>query len=309
MPFADGSQLRVGFVPEASFGVVPATPTFQVMRTTGGGIDLAKATAVSDEITADRNVRDEYLLGEDWQGSYGIELSYGSFDALIAAALCGAWSGDVVKNGVAQQSFSFEETLTVGANTYFSRFTGAKIDKLDLMVTARKAVTGTFAIVAQKEIGDTAPVAGATYTAANTNPVLTSSANVGALAVAGINPAPKIKSMQFSVANNYRTREVVGDLFSAEHGIGQCDVTGTMEAYFENNALYQAVLAHGGGALSFTVGAGANQKYLVTLPNIVFLNGKKSNRAKNTDVMVNVPFRAKYDPATACSIMVTRGVA
>lgn len=308
MPFADGSLLRVGFVPEASFGVLPATPTFQVMRTTGGGIDINKATAVSEEITADRNQRDEYLLGIDYQGSYGFELSYASFDALIAAVLCGTWSGDVVKNGVTQQSFAFEETLTVGASNYFSRVTGAKLDKLDLTVTARKAVTGSFTIMGQREATDGAPVAGATYTAANTNPVLTSSANVGALAIAGINPAPKVKSLSLSVANNYRTREVVGDVYSAEHGIGQCDVTGTFEAYFENNALYQAVVAHGGGALSFTVGAGAGQKYLVTLPNIVFLNGKKSNRARNTDVMVNIPFRAKFDPTAAASIVITRNV-
>lgn len=121
MSFANGSELRVAFVPEASFGQLPATPAFQQMRTTGGGIDVTKTTGTSDEVRPDRNVTDEFLLGLDWQGSYNFELSYASHDVLLAAALQSAWVNNVLKNGVNQQSLAFEETLYVGPNAYYSR--------------------------------------------------------------------------------------------------------------------------------------------------------------------------------------------
>lgn len=309
MPFANGSELRAGFVPETSFGVTPANPAFQLLRTTGGGIDLNKGTGTSDEIRPDRNTAAEYLLGLDWQGAYNFELSYGSYDDLLAAVFQSSWANDVLKNGVDQKSFTIEETLTVGASHYYARFLGATPGKLDLQIAARRAVTGSVGIWARREVSDTAEVAGATYTAPTANPVLTASANVAALKVGAINPAPKVKSLSISIDNNMRTRELVGSLYSEDFGAGNCDVTGTIEAYFESNDLYNAVLAHGGGELSFIVGAAANQRYGVKLPNIVFGNGKKSSRAKNTDVMVSIPFRAQLDPASACSIQITRNVA
>lgn len=304
-----GAGARYAYIAEVTPGTTPTTPTFKVMRTTGGGLRNNKSTSVSDQVRADRNVPDEILVGVDAGGSYPFELTYGSFDDIMAAALFGSWSTDVLKNGISRQFFTFEETIELGATDSFSRFTMSMIDMLSLDIQARQKITGSFNVFAQKETLGTAILSGATYTAANTKQVMSAGASVGALAVASLNPVPKLRRIQLQVGNNLRRRPVIGSLYSEEYGEGRCDVTGTLEAYFESNDLYQAVLDHGGGALSVTLGQDDDEHYTIDLPNIVFLDGARQLGGNNDDVIVSVPFRAKYSASDAASIKITRAVA
>ncbi|WP_428031490.1 phage tail tube protein [Ancylobacter sp.] len=309
MPFANSSEARIAYVAEAAFGTTPATPTFKVFRTTGGGVRTNKTTQTSDELRADRNVPDEGLLGLDVSGAYPFEFSYGTFDDMLESALRGTWTTNVLKNGITPKYFTVEETLELGATDSFNRFTGCAVNTFALAIAARAKVTGSVGLMGQKETLASAIIAGATYTAASTEPILTSSAHVAALAVAGLNPAPKLRSVNFEFNNSLRARPVVGGLYSEEFGSGRFDATGTLEAYFETQALYQAVLDHGGGALSATIGKDANKKYTILCPKIIFLDGAKQIGGNNDDVMVSIPFRAVFDATEACSVKITRAVA
>jgi hypothetical protein len=309
MPFASSAGARIAFVAESTFGTIPTSPTFQVARVTGGGLRTTKTTGKSNELQADRNVRDEFLLGLDASGSYPFELTYGSLDAIMEAALFGAWSANVLKNGVTRRSFTIEETLELGATDSYHRFSGAMINTLSLDITAKQAVTGAIGVMAKQESLGTGILAGSVYTAANIRTPMTAAASVGALSVASLSPAPKIRRITFEANNNLRARPVIGSPYSEEFGEGDCDVTGSIEAYFDSQALYSAVLAHGGGALVMTIGHVSGEKYTVNFPNIVFLDGVKQIGGNNDDVMVNVPFRAKYDSVSGASMSITRAVA
>lgn len=306
---ANSSEARIAYVAEATYGTTPATPTFKTFRTTGGGPRTNKTTQTSDELRADRNVPDEGLLGLGVSGAYPFEFSYSTFDDMLEAALRGTWATNVLKNGITPKYFTVEETLELGATDSFHRYTGCTVNTFSLAIAARAKVTGSVGLIGQKETLAAAIVTGATYTAATTEPILTSSAHVAALAVAGLNPVPKVRSLNLEFNNNLRERPVVGSLFTEEFGAGRFDSTGTLEAYFESQALYQAVLDHGGGALSFNIGKDANKKYTVLLPKIIFLDGAKQIGGNNDDVMVSIPFRAVYDATEACSVKITRAVA
>lgn len=307
MPFASGSEVRVAYVAETVFGTTPATPSFKTARVTTGGLRTNKQTGTSDERQADRNVRDEFLLGLGAGGNYAAELSYGTFDDWIEAVLCGTWTTNVLKNGSTRRSFTVEETLELGATDSFSRFTGAVLGGASLSLTAREKASLSFDWLAQKETLATAIVVGATYAAPNTKAIMTASKSVAALDVAG--STAKVRSLTLAIANNLRERPEVGSLYSNEFGIGRCDVTGTIEAYFESNALYQSVLDHGSGALSFTIGDVTAEKYTILLPKIRFGDGERRVGGNNDDVMVSIPYRAILDDTEACSIKITRAVA
>lgn len=310
MTIASGSSRRIAYVPETAFGTTPTTPSFKTFRATGGGPRTNKTTGTSDEIQADRNVRDEFQLGQDVSGAYNFELTYGNLDDLFEGALFGTWATDVLKNGTDQKSYTFEETVNLGGSSRsLSRFSGGMVSMVSLAIAARAAITGSATIMAQKETLDTAIVTGATYTTAGTTPVSTSSANVAALTVSGVTLPPKVRSLNIEINNNLRTRPLVGSLYTDSFGYGRCEVTGTLEAYFETNELYQRVLDHGNGALSFTVGNATNQKYTFSLPKIIFGNGERRPGGNNDDVMVSIPFRAVYDAGIAATLQITRGVA
>jgi hypothetical protein len=308
--FANGIDRRVACVPEAAFGDTPATPAFKVLRVSpGGGLQTEKLTAVAEEEQPDRNVREEVELGQDVAGQYGFELTYGSWDDVFAAGMFADWVGNVLKNGRAEKCLTFEETLTVGEAEHYSRFPGGQVASWGLNVVARKPVAGTVSIMAEREILDAAPIAGATYAAPNTKPISTASANVSNLVLGGGLPTPKIRSVSFTVQNNLRTREVVGSKYSDEFGYGAADITGTIEAYFDGNAFYQKALDHATGTLGFKIGNAANEKYQFDFLNIQTGNAKRAPGAKGSDVMVRLPWRAKFDPGTGCSMRITRAVA
>lgn len=309
MSFAQGSEVRVAYVPETAFGVTPATPSFKTARLTSGGLRTNKTTVTSDERQADRNVRDVVLTGLAAGGSYNYELTAETFDDFLAGALRGAWTADVLKNGILRPSFTIEETLELGATDSFSRFTGATINTLSLSVNAQERVTGSVAFMAKKEELASAIITGATYAAPNANAVINASTGVAALTVGTIAPAPRVRSLSFEINNGLRARPEVGSPYSNEFGADRCSITGTMNCYFESNALYQAVLNHETAALSFTLGQEANKKYSFLFPRIRFGDGERAVGGNADDVLVNIPFQAILDPTEACSLKLTRAVA
>lgn len=308
MAIASGSGRQIAYTAESAYGTVPATPTWKVLRTTGGTLRTNKGTVVSDEIRADRNVSDELMISQDVTGAYPFELSYGTFDDLIEAALCGTWTGNVVKNGTVQRSLAFEERLDLGGGTFsFSRFDGCQVNSLSLSLNARERITGSVDLMGQNEILDTAIVTGATYTAANSKAIQTTSTGVASFTAGG--SQYKVRQLSLQIANNLRTRPVVGSLFTDSLGYGRCDITGSMQVYFENNTLYQQVLNHGSGALAFTVGTVANEKYAFSLPVCRFLDGERMPGGNTDDAMITIPFRAIFDTGISAEMQITRAVA
>ncbi len=124
-----------------------------------------------------------------------------------------------------------EETLELGATDSFHRYrTGCTVNAFSLAIAARAKVTASSSRPHRPE-GDArcgGIVTGATYTAATTEPILTTLfRSVAALAVAGLNPVPKVRSLNLEFNNNLRERPVVGSLFTEEFGAGRFDSTGT----------------------------------------------------------------------------------
>jgi hypothetical protein len=307
MAFASGSEVRVAYIAESAFGTTPSTPTFKVARVTSGGLRTNKQTGVSDERRADRNASDVFLLGLGAGGSYDAELSYGSFDDWFQATLCGTWATDVLKNGTTRRSFTFEETRELGTTDSYSRFTGATFNGFSLSLAANGKAELSFDLLAKQEALATAIISGATYTAANTNAIMTAPRSVAGLEVAG--NTLKVMSLSLEVTNNLRERPEVGSLYSNEFGVGRCEVTGTVEIYFESNDAYQDVLDHASGALEFTTGDVTTEKYTFLLPKIIFMDGQVTAGGNDDDVMVSIPFQAVYDSSETCSIKITRAVA
>lgn len=303
---ADGT--RVAYIAETTFGTTPSTPTFQVLRTTNAGLATNKLTGTSQDLRADGNVPDEFLLGMDVEGSYNFELSYGTLDDILAGALAAPWATNVLKNGMTPKFFTFEETIELGTTDSFSRFVGCMVDSFSLDITARQAITGSFGLIGKSETLATSIISGATYTAANTKAVMTAAASVGALTVGSISPAPLVRRVQLQINRNLRRRAVVDSLYTTEPGVGRCDVTGTIEAYFASNALYQAVLDHDSIALEMTLGTVTSEKYTIEIPVAKLGSGRRVVGGNGSDIMVNIPFRALYSSSDAASIIVTRAV-
>lgn len=306
MAFADGSALRFAYAAETSFGVL-AAPAFKLLRITSSGLKTVKATVESDEIRADGNITDLMLAGYDVSGDIGGELSYGAWDDIFAAAFKNDWTADVLTNAMKTKSLTFEEMLEVGEADLYSRFTGCMVNKLSFSLQPKKPITMTASVMGRSEVTGDAEIASATYAAAPTNSVMAAPRGVASLDVGG--NTFRVRSMTLDIVNNLRTRESIDDAYTAEFGKGSVQVTGSVEVYFDSNEVYQKALDHESVAITAALGRTAGEKYKIELPKAILGDVSKGERRKNTDVMMTLPFQGVLDPATGCSVKLTRAIA
>lgn len=310
MPVAQGSETRLAYIMETTPGVIPATPTWKVARYVTEGLTLDKQTVSSDEVRPDRNRTDITDVGRQVNGPINTLLSYGTFDDWLEALLCGAWSTNVLKNGIIKKTAAFEKTFELGATDVFTRYVGCRFNTLDLQLNAKQNVTANWGIMGTgSPAASTTIITDATYTDATTTPVMNAALNVGSLAITGVTATPKLQALSLRINNNISAVDVIGQYDTYDFVYGLFDVSGSMTAVFENKDLFDAVVNHSDLSLSFTIGAATLNKYTFAIPKIKAMNGSPVGPGNGRAVVMEVPFQAKFDATLGATLGVTRAVA
>ena len=303
---ADGSQLA--YIKESEWGTTPATPAWQILRLTGESFKIARETKQSAEITPERNVSDLIHIGGGASGGFNFEMSYGAYDDIFASMLYGAWDDNVLVNGVTQSSLSFEKKFLVDTATYnYFRYTGMVPNTMNLSIAAGEIITGSFDFMGKGGSVAATAIASSTYVDAAAENVLSASSHVGALSLGSFATA-KILNLNLSATNNLMSARVIGSLDNADIGAGQFNVSGSVEIYFEDKAVYEAYLNATEMALSVTMGSITAKKYTIELPRIKFSDGEVVASGQNSYVMANMSFQALGDPTEECTMKITRAV-
>jgi len=143
MTYAVGSKTGKSYWPEATFGIVPASPTLKTFRgTLGSKFDLKRDTFISNEMSpTQQDIAMSYGTG---QGSCNLpfDFSYGSFDDFLEALMGGTWTGNVLKCGVIDRSFGFEDQVSeIGV---YEQNTGVVVTGMNLDVKSNAVITGSF---------------------------------------------------------------------------------------------------------------------------------------------------------------------
>lgn len=203
-----------------------------------------------------------------------------------------------VINGITPRSMSIEKALT-DKNVFFL-YSGMRINTLSLNIAAGQPLTGSVdmmgKIPATSVQGTTFTTSG--LTAATTTEVMNAIGNVGTLyengsALSGI----YIREITFQINNNNRTLPAIGYDSAIQISLGTFEVTGSINVYFENTALYTKFLNATATSLAFQVSKGAN-KYVFKFPRIKFESDQDSGGGLNTDLMEQIQWRALYDSTT-----------
>lgn len=308
---ANGSRHSMRFVPESTYGVTPATPVFKRLRHTGTTLGLSKEALQSEELREDRQIADYRQGAYQVGGDISIELSYGSFDDLLAAVLCGTWEADTpavgtdrLKAGTTRRSFTIERFFgdIVTADKPYHRFTGVEFNTLALQISANAMVTGTFGVLGSNQVLDTVQIVGATYeNATTTSPV---DSFTGALRENNTTIAV-VTEITLNVANGLETRFVVGSKASIRPSIGRSNVSGQVTAYFENSTLLEKFVNETESSLEFGMPDGGGNVLRVILPRIKYTGGQPDVSGEGP-ILLSMPFQALLDPVTGTNIIVDR---
>ena len=311
---ADGSRHSMAFVAEATFGTTPATPVFTPIRHTGTTLALSKNTLQSEEIRNDRQIADfrhgSYQVG----GDINFELSYGSFDELLSAVLCGAWTTDTpvvgtdqLKAGTTRKSYTIERYFSdvLSADKPYHRFTGCEFSRMQLQIAADAMITGSLSVVGAGMATGTAIIAGATYPAASTTSPLdsfTGSLNEDGTAIA------VITEIQLTIENGHAARYVVGSKQSIRPSIGRSNVSGQITAFFENSTLLDKFINETESDINFTLPDAAGNSYKFILPRVKY-NGGQPDVQGEGPITLSMPFQALLDSTTGTNILIERTAA
>lgn len=294
---AAGSQYSIQYVTEVTLGTTPGTPAMTYIRNTGCTLNYDRENYESKEIRSDRMVTDVRLGVGEIGGDLDFELVMGNLDDLLESAFFGAWTTNVLVNGVTRKSFSIEKGFTDIDQYHLMK--GCVVDKLSLSMKPGGMVTGKLTFKGMSMAVAATPQ-DASPTAATTN--LPMSCYEGALLEGGTTVAV-VTAVDLNLENNLEVVKVLCTTTPIDIVAGRSRVSGTITAIFQDNAMLAKFLAETPSTLAVT--CGTTKTYKFEIPNLKYTGGKVDVNTEGL-LTISMPFLGVYDAVTGCSIKVTR---
>jgi len=303
MTIATGSRHNMAYVVESTFGTTPSTPVFTPIRHTGTTIGLSKDSIESEELREDRQIANYRHGNKSVSGDINFELSYGSFDDILEAVLCGTWNTDVLKAGTTRRSYTIERHhQDIGK---YLRSTGCNFNTMSLSVAPNSMVTGSFGVIGKGFSVASVAVTGATY---NTESVTAPFDSFSGSITEGGSSIAVVTSLELNIENGMEALYVIGSSDTLQPSIGKSMVNGSITAYFEDSTLIDKFINETSSSLSFTLTDAAGNDYLFELPNVKYNSGNPEVGGAGA-VTVSLDFVALYDSGDASQIVITRTAA
>jgi len=117
-----------------------------------------------------------------------------------------------------------------------------------------------------------------------------------------------IQEVSFSLNNNVRGLNSIGELGYCDIGVGEVGLEGTLNMYFQDETYFDNYLAGTAFSLVWRVtdSATPTNTYVFTLPQCKFITDAVNSGGKNSDVMENTGFMAYRHPTLGFTMMISR---
>ena len=139
---SSGSQQGLSYAAETTAGVLPVPFNRKKLRFTSVSIDGSMTGTQSEEIRDNLISSGEYKTAVEYQGEISGELSYGTYDDLLAAAFHNDWASNVLSIGNIRKTLSIlREYKDAGG---YHIFKGMQVTGMTLDVPEEGLITITF---------------------------------------------------------------------------------------------------------------------------------------------------------------------
>ncbi|HET6416156.1 MAG TPA: phage tail tube protein, partial [Polyangiales bacterium] len=238
-------------------------------------------------------------------------------------------SADHLENGVTEKSFSIEREFAFGVSPAvtkrFTMFNGMEVQALSLNLTEGAIIGGGFTFLGKEGTVATATGAGTPVAATTTDPINATS-NVGTISdtyglATRATLSTALQSLTFNIDGSLRQRRAIANRTACGIGAGRFQVTGSVNAYFEDGALFEKYILHTATSLSANIHDGATgasaaatlanriagNTYIITFNRVQFAQSPgPSAGATDADVFTNLNFQGIYDSETGCTVQIDR---
>jgi len=104
-----------------------------------------------------------------------------------------------------------------------------------------------------------------------------------------------IQGLDFSITNNLRGIKAIGHLANVDTAAGMLGVTGNINVFFANTAMYDLFINQTEFALSYCVLNSSGDGYVFSFPRVNISNDSMSAGGQDQDLVENMQFTAMYD--------------
>jgi hypothetical protein len=202
--------------------------------------------------------------------------------------------GATLSNGVTQKSFTIERYHSGLSPVVYFEYNGMIVNGFNLNIQANSVITGSFDFLGKVGSVSGSATSSGSIIDANTNNIINAVSNVANFLENNTAvDAALVQNVDIALTNNLRGRDAVGTLGNVGVGMGLCDITGSMTAYFLNDDLYEKYLAGTETSISFRTQDGDGNVYIWTMHRVKFETDPAGNAgSSNSDVMEPITFRA-----------------
>lgn len=312
---SESNRMAFRYLKEVTWGTTPAS-ALKTLRITGESLSTQSQTVESAEIRSDRQLRDLIRTGISGSGDVNFELSYGTLDEFLEAVLCDAWQTDtglagaevgtdLLENGTTESSFTFEKSFEDISE--FIAWKGQRLNTLSLNFALNSIITGSFGVMGKKGAAAAATVGTGAPTAA-TDSVPISIIDVASMSEGG-GALTGATAFSIAIANNLRTRMAIGSDEPTAVKYGGFRLTGSLTTYFASRTLYEKFTGHTESSLGVTVTDEDGNAYVFDIPSVRYSGGEIVAGGGDQDILVTMPWTAKYDATSEKTIRITRNPA
>jgi hypothetical protein len=231
--------------------------------------------------------------------------------------------GDYIRNGtdlITSHQFAIERRYTDHALNDVTRelFTGMAVQQMQINLSPQSIMTGQFTFLGLSSlVDDTGSPYAALYSgglptdvAAEDFDVYNTSTNVGRLALgadditSGTNNLVLESVMTFN--NNLRERPAVGVFGASSIGVGQLNVGGNLNTYFDDKTILDLILGNTDTEYNVLVQNSDGRSLLFDLPRVKLVSGGPEVAGANQDVVLNPDIQALRDPTLTYTCHIQR---
>ncbi len=208
---------------------------------------------------------------------------------------------------ITPQSFTFETGLE--DSSQFFTHNGLRVSTFSYNIASQSILTGSFGFMGAETKRFGVTQLGTTpydVLATTSTPVANATVNVGQIKLNAGPLSTAVQSITLNHTNNLRDQNAVGHKFPAGIGAGRFEVTGNLVAYFADGSLWDTFIEHRTVSIEFPITDVLGNHYEFTIPAANFNTDTANPAGGNQDILENIEFGAKRDPASACEMQIDR---
>lgn len=306
MAFSDTSESVLSIIAESTFNTTPSSPTFLNLLITNENLSLQMRKEIDPSVRGRPQVSAKKRLGQQVSGQIAGILRFGAeTDLLLEWALRSSFAALVLKGGSTAKSLTIERKHVAGATSNYFRFTGVRCQQIQFSTQAEGFVTWQADVIGMAHSVGTSILTNATYTAPSNPDKPMAAPDLASFTVDGLGTQPSLRSLNLTINNNAAVQPKIGSVSPAGVRYGDQNVTGSLEAYFEDLDLYNKFLNQSVADISWSFGDGTNT-YVFDMPNCTPDEAAVPIGGNNQDAIKSFGFESLYDSSATTSLSITK---